>query len=106
MSHGESSGAGAEEHVCYGLGKDRVLKGRAPNDTRAKEASKEVAHLERVYSWFPLGDHVKKHPVRCASHVPEPDPAGKQHNPLLSGHESVLVSWVGALAVFYVEGPS
>ena len=51
---------GAEEHVCDGLGKARVLKGRLPNDIRAREASKEVVHLVRVFIWFLLGDQVKK----------------------------------------------
>ena len=81
------------------------------HDVRARRAPQKVVYLERVFSWFPLGDQVKKHPLRCAPHVwkvpknEDPEHQDQQANsttPHLSGHVSELGSWVGALVVFSV----
>ena len=41
-----------------------------PHDIRARRAPQKVVYWERVFSWFPPGDQVKKNtPLRCAPHV-------------------------------------
>ena len=71
--------------------------------TVAREASKDVVHLERVFSWFPFGDEVRKtHFEMCTTVLEHQDRQENSTTPLFFWDTKVYSFLGSAPLLFYL----